>query len=338
MNRVCRLLLPMAVIALGCGGEKTHTAVSWENMRGIWADGDCEMVQTDRFAVWFERDGTGVWSSLTAFHKQGDTIIADTRAEVLLDSSKSIFAGKAKDVLTGDEILMDIDSSAKLGLPVRKCFMRTDREGLVLVCESDTIAILSADGAQLTAIAPSGARRLLHRIETIETVPPYNMPTASAQTIGTCLQGWPLGVRPLTFNNTYTAGITITTNEHAYVFSYGGMIYCRAARIRSDNHGTVFAQNIRMMYKPGEFTSWMAPQNDTLCRYGLEINDSLFDPRVCIYAPGGIYWSLRRFDDSTIVVNGCGGEEYRTPRPAADDSALLEWFAFREYAAGGKGY
>lgn len=336
MDRLCRISFLIALVALGCSSGMPPVNISWNAMSGVWADGDCELVQTGRFAVWFERDGTGVLSSLTAVRQVGDTVFADTRATVLLDSSKSIFAAKAKDVLAGDEVLMDIDSTGRLSLPVRRCLIKANSGGLALVCDADTVAALSADGAQLTALSPGGARRTLRRIETIEPVPSYEMPKAAAQTIGACLQTWPLGVRALMFNDTYTTGVTITTNEHAYVFSYGGMIYCRAARIRSDNHGTVFAQNIRMMYKPGEFTSWMAPRNDTLCRSGVEINDSLFQPGVCVYAPGSIYWSLKRFDDSTIVINGCGGEDYTTPRPAQTDPALLEWFAFREYAAGGK--
>jgi hypothetical protein len=338
MDRFCRISFLIALIALGCSEGTPPVNISWEAMSGVWANGDCELVQTGRFAVWFERDGTGVLSSLTALHRQGDSVFADTRAMILLDSSKSIFAAKAKDVLTSDDVLMDIDSTGKLSLPVRQCLIKPSSGGLALVCDADTVAILSADGNQLTAISPNGVHRTLRRIETIAPVPSYEMPKASAQTIGACLQTWPSGVRALKFNDTYTTGITITTNEHAYVFSYGGMIYCRAARIRSDNRGTVFAQNIRLMYKPGEFTSWMAPQNDTLCRSGVEINDSLFQPGACVYAPGSIYWSLKRFDDTTIVVNGCGGEDYVTARPVKTDPQLLEWFAFREYAAGGKGH
>ncbi len=331
-----RISFLIALIAVGCNGRTPPANISWEAMPGVWADGDCELVDTGRFAVWFERDGSGVLSSLTAWRRQGDTIFADTRAMIFLDSSRSIFAAKARDIMAGDEVLMDIDSTGKLSLPVRRCFIKPNSGGLALVCGADTIAALSADGRQLTAISPGGVRRTLRRIETIEAVPPHDLPKASAQTIGACLQTWPLGVRALKFNDTYTTGITITTNKHAYVFSYGGMIYCRAARIRSDNHGTVFAQNIRMMYKPGEFTSWMAPKNDTLCRSGVEINDSLFQPGVCVYAPGSIYWSLKRFDDSTIVINGCGGEDYITARPVQTDPQLLEWFAYREYAADGK--
>jgi hypothetical protein len=62
----------------------------------------------------------------------------------------------------------------------------------------------------------------------------------------------------------------------------------------------------------------------------LVIQDSLFDPNVCVYADDGIYWSVKSISDSLIVVNGCGEDYYRRP-PTPNAERMVEWIAFRDY-------
>jgi hypothetical protein len=131
--------------------------------------------------------------------------------------------------------------------------------------------------------------------------------------------------------------IEIFTNRHSYVFTFNRrgddiMVYCRAARIRSNNNGTVFDQNIRLMMNRGNFTAFMEPDNFAVSGQDIVIQDSLFTPNACYYgkAGTGIYWSVKSFNDTLITLNGCG-QDYLYTRPHPDSQRMLEWFEFAEY-------
>jgi hypothetical protein len=79
-----------------------------------------------------------------------------------------------------------------------------------------------------------------------------------------------------------------------------------------------------------EFTAFMYPSNEAISSQELVIADSLFKPNQCVFAPGEIYWSVKSFNDSTIVLNGCG-QDYTYERPHVDSGRIIEWFEFVEY-------
>jgi hypothetical protein len=110
------------------------------------------------------------------------------------------------------------------------------------------------------------------------------------------------------------------------------MLYCRAARIRHNNHGSVFAQNIRLMINAnsGEKTAEMEADNLEISAADVEIDNSLFKPDVCSFEKDGIYWSLVTYTPDEIQLNGCG-EIYTYSRPTADDKTVVEWFVYKKY-------
>jgi hypothetical protein len=108
------------------------------------------------------------------------------------------------------------------------------------------------------------------------------------------------------------------------------MVYCRAARQRSNDLGCLFAQNIRLMSNPGEHTCEMPQDNLAVSEAPLTINNSKFRSDQCVFDADGIYWSFIRFDGDTAELNGCG-EIYRYSRPKSDENRVMEWIAFDKY-------
>lgn len=152
---------------------------------------------------------------------------------------------------------------------------------------------------------------------------------ASPLEIGSCIQQWSLGTRCRCENRSisFEAG----TNRHSYTFNIEpGFVYCRAARLRFNERGGLFAQNIRMMANAREHTAYMAPDNRAESAEPLKIDDSKFSPDQCVFDEDGIYWSFIRFEGDTAVIHGCG-ELYRFARPAIDDPDQTEWIAFEKY-------
>jgi hypothetical protein len=138
--------------------------------------------------------------------------------------------------------------------------------------------------------------RLMKLVRT--DVPPIDR-KANKDNIGNCLQEWGLGS------------------------SFG--------KDDNGNCKTIFAQNIRLMKNPKEFTAWMPDDNFEITRKNIVIDDSLFDPNVCTFTKSGIYWSLKSSDEDLIILHGCRGEEYKFVRPEKNAENILEWFEYRDY-------
>ena len=178
-------------------------------------------------------------------------------------------------------------------------------------------------------IVVEGRERMLEKIESFAVSAPYEMLKASPLEIGSCIQQWSLGTRCRCENGSisFEAG----TNRHSYTFNIEpGFVYCRAARLRFNERGGLFAQNIRMMANAREHTAYMAPDNRAESAEPLKIDDSKFSPDQCVFDEDGIYWSFIRFEGDTAVIHGCG-ELYRFARPAIDDPDQTEWIAFEKY-------
>ena len=319
------------VILTGCTGDGQKQELSFADTFGVWANKDCELVSTGKYSLLFERIGDSIWASFQLNELRGDTIAFDTRAIVILDSTSRKFMLKAKDLLKGEELLADYDSSNVLSLGKKVCVIRKGKAGPIFESKGEMIWELARVPERLRLLTPAGRWQELSRIERIEVTQPYECAFGSKDNIGYCLQEWELGSEIQKYGDGYNAGILINTNRHAYVFSIAGMIYCRAARIRSDNCGTVFAQNIRLMYNVNEFTAAMDADNIQMASREIIIQDSLFDPTICIYSADAIYWSVKSYSDSLIILNGCGGEDYLIERAVADSGERLEWFKYEVY-------
>lgn len=173
----------------------------------------------------------------------------------------------------------------------------------------------------------------LKKVEDIETVKPYEMKKCeSAFDVGRCLQEWQMGVAY--GDNDGMPYCEVNTNRHMFVYLINGnMVYIRAAAARSNNKGTLFFQNIRMMKNKntGEFTCEIYPNNLSIVQNDLEIDNSKFQPNTCTFNPdGGIYWSLISFSPDVIELNGCG-DKYTFTRQTVD-SNMKEWIKYVPYS------
>lgn len=278
------------ITALLSGVSCSENAPAESDATGVWADADCELLRTEGFALLFERSADGVTATLHRMDK-GDTILL----------GRTVF-GK-------DSVLE------------RYVWSRGDAQ------QPADLGELQPDG-QLR-IAVDGRTHLLKKIEAVAVVEPYEMLHPSPLEVGSCIQQWNLGTK---FGDgkgavSFEAG----TNRHNYTFNIQpGMVYCRAARLRFNDRGGLFAQNIRLMANPREYSCHMADDNLAESAAPLVIDDAKFAPGKCVFDADGIYWSFIRFDGDTAEINGCG-ETYRYPRPKASEKTLDEWIAFEKY-------
>lgn len=339
MHRWMTVLLLSSLCLLSCDStpdsesqirDRADTILPPE-LQGVWAGYDCELVQTGEFSLLFERMGDTLIATLYGFSRNGDALSLEMRGQVILDTLSRTVAIKAKDLLEGGEIIADLDSSDAVNLSTWLCTINKAEEEILIEADGDLVERLDLSDYGLKFVTPEGRNYGMQQIEKIAIVKPYRMPSATDKNIARCLQEWELGTRTMK-EQSHVVGLPINTNEHSYVFYFGGMIYCRAARIRSDDRGTVFDQNIRMMWKPGEFTAAMSDSNLTESGAPVNIQDTLFNPNACVYGAEGIYWSLKSVSDTLIVINGCGQDYFRRP-PAESDSSMVEWIAFEKYVA-----
>ena len=296
-NKVFFTVLTSCILLLcGCNPKKLTTDLL--PYYGVWANADCELVQTEKYTLFFERNNGKISATLRQNGRSGDTIYSN------------FFAGFIFDMQT-KEYEKIVPSADNAKIPIDEFFSLKD--GLLTVHQSVQA-------------------QTLNLIEKLEVSPPYEMPSADSTNIGKCLQNWQLGVFEYSADpeNPY---IQIGTNKHVYIFAMmPNMLYCRAARIRHNNYGSVFSQNIRLMINAntGEKTANMEKDNLEISITDVEINNSLFKPDVCAYEKGGIYWSFISSTPNEIRVNGCG-EVYIFRRPSIDDKSVVEWFVYKHY-------
>jgi len=321
-------LVVLTLIFSNC--EKQSTTAAFEETYGVWADENSEMVRTSKFCVLYERMGEKLKASFQTISHNGDTVVFDDRGTAVFDSTRREIIIKSKDLLSGEELLVDNDSAGTIELNNTTCLLEKKPDRLILTAGNQTVEEYLPGEKKLRLLKPDGTWRELALVEKLDISQPYDMPEATADSIGACLQQWELGATAIRHPEGYVTGVAVNTNRHSYIFYFANMVYCRAARIRSDNHGTVFAQNIRMMFKTNEFTASMPENNLAETREDVIIVDSLFDPKICIFAEDGIYWSLKAFDENMITLNGCG-EDYFRKRKKSDAEDVLEWFEYRAY-------
>ncbi|MDR3287327.1 MAG: hypothetical protein LBT27_07785 [Prevotellaceae bacterium] len=265
---------------------------------GVWANADCELVQTEKYTLLFERNDNKISAILRQNEKIGDTVYSN------------FFVGFTFDINTKEYEKITADKTQQRMLI-----------GNYLKLKETQLEILQKPQSQK-----------LQLVEKTDVCPAYEMPFADIANIGECLQNWQLGVfeHNLDPENLY---IEIGTNKHAYIFAiFPNMLYCRAARIRHNNNGSVFAQNIRLMINDNtnEKTAEMEADNLKITAADVEINNDLFKPDMCSFEEGGIYWSFISCVADTIKINGCG-EVYTYVRQSVDEKVVAEWFKYKSY-------
>jgi len=303
------VLLVAVLLSIYCATGKESSNM-FGNFYGVWANKDCELVRTGKFSLLFERTGETISATLKLLNSKDNKVTFDTRGVAIFDPVDKQVIIKSKDLLSGERFLIDNDTDNKLKLSRQECIVESAPRKLVVKHKEKIIEELSMDKNKLKLLTPNNKWQNLDLVEKIRVVDPYDMRTANKDNIGACLQEWGLGSSFGKDENGNVTTIVINTNKHAYVFSFSrwnrmDVIYCRAARIRSDNNGTVFAQNIRLMKNPKEFTAWMSADNLELTKEPIIIDDSLFNPNACVFAKNGIYWSLKSFDCFVANILWC---------------------------------
>lgn len=265
---------------------------------GVWANQNSELVQTEKYTLIFVSQSEKITTILRRNVNVSDTIYSEFVLGYVFDRKNKSY----------EKVECN---NAQKRIPIGNLISLKDNK---------------------LELSMSTNKQILDIVEKIEVTSPYDMPLASEGTIGKCLQNWQLGTIEYNLDlNDFR--LEIGTNKHLYVFiSNPNMLYCRAARIRSNEHGSVFSQNIRLMFNANtkETTVSMNDDNYITTNLDININSSLFKPDACSFEDGGIYWSLISYEPSIIKLNGCG-DIYTYERPLTDDKKRVEWFKYREY-------
>jgi hypothetical protein len=265
---------------------------------GVWANNNCELVQTEKYTLLFERNNNKIFVTLRQNEKVNNMIYSKFFSGYIFDTHtkayEKIVCDKNKEKLLIDD------------------YLKLQNGQLKLLQESQPIELQSVE-----KIAVSSA---------------YEMPVADNSTIGKCLQYWQLGTLEHSINPD-NVWIEIGTNKHSYIFVENpNQLYFRAARLRHNNYGSVFSQNIRIMFSAysEETTVEMDADNLKTTANDIYIDNSLFKPDMCSFEENGIYWSVVTCNPNVIKLNGCG-ETYTYERPAIDNKIYAEWFKYYEY-------
>jgi len=263
---------------------------------GIWTGNNCELVRTNKFCIIFTKENENVISKCFSFKHKNEHIVCDFIGEIEFSDSS---------ILT-KELIFNTDS----------------------IINRNAIGIETESGLDINI---NGIIRTLRKIENIEIVEPYEMPYATENSIGKCLQEWQLGTKFWKNEKKGTIKLTIETNRHSYVFSVlANSIYCRAARIKSNNNGTLFAQNVRQWHDQNNHTAYFINKNDSISSADLLIDNSLFRPNTCVFDKAGIYWSLTDYSKRKIKLNGCG-VTYTFSYVPQKLNSRKEWLKYEEY-------
>jgi len=171
---------------------------------------------------------------------------------------------------------------------------------------------------------------LMYKLKRIETFDVLDQKPVhkklSESTIGDCLRSWQIGSRLDMMEGIFKRAI-ITARHHGYVFEIReGFCYCRSSRYETCDKGMVGSRgDVRLMVNPNEFTSFMPKDNARRAQENVIIDETLFDPAVCVFDQSGFYWSVKTASDDLIELHGCGGDTYPYPRPRSETDNV-EWF------------
>lgn len=337
MMFVKRLLILSVMITLGTlalHAEQLNRA--WEHFQGVWANKDCELVRTAGYSLLFERDGSTLSAALQKVSATKNQINLNTRAKTVFDNSDESVTLKAKGLFDSQKIIIQHPPANECKL-TDKNYSIEKTDGKVMLLENGQLREeLDIEAGRLKMKRPDGRWQTLTKIEAITMTKPYNMPVDVTQdNVGKRIQEWQLGTRYWKDPDSVFWKIDIGTNQHLYTFTMNdNFLYCRAARIRSNNQGTVFSQNIRLVAR-GEnrnhgYIGYMAPDNLEKAGSELDIDNTKFDSACGIAYDIDIYWSLHSYAEGEIKVNGCDQVYERRPS-SKNDADMLEWITFKGY-------
>lgn len=293
-----RKLLLLIVASLSIVSCKQNSTINLSQIYGVWANENVELVQTGNYTLFFERTGDDISVTLRKIEYVEDTVYTN--------------------FLVGYKFIKADSVYQKIECPIEQQRVRIEK--FITLSEAGELKLVDSNDKSI----------LLESVEKIEICPAYDVPQVNKTNIAECLQKWVIGTKSYNLDpkDMY---IEINTNEHVYIFSANERsVYCRAARQRSNENGTVFVQNIRLMKNAREFTVYMAENNLKESLQKVEIDNSLFSPDICVFADNARYWSVGTMKADTIQINGCG-TTYIIPRPDINDKKTTEWFVYKAY-------
>lgn len=329
------IFFPLLVFLFSCSSEEQE-GINWDYFHGVWANENCELIRTANYSLLFERDGSIISSNLQRVTVEVTRINFNTRAKAVFNNSDSTVLLKAKYLFEKDEVVIQHPISNEL-LLTNKSYSIKKESGKLLLLENDhLVEELDIKNKTIKMKCADDRWETLFLIEKIEMSEPYDMPkNVTKDNIGQRIQEWQLGTSYWKIPNSVFWKIDIGTNKHLYTFTMNtDFLYCRAARLRSNNQGSVFAQNIRLTVwgekRNERYVGYMAEDNLKASGSELEIDNSKFNSQCGIAYDVDIYWSLNSFKDGEIKVNGCDKVYFRIPANK-DDDRMLEWIAFEKY-------
>jgi hypothetical protein len=336
MKKNILIALACMMILSACGTKEIEITPVEDHLYGVWADENSELVRTGKYSLFIERASGMFFVTLQQLNLSGDILEFNTRGIAVFDSTNQRDIIKAKDLLAGDEVIMNTDAANNITLSTNRALIENGPDKILINSGGKIIEEIDKIDNTIRALKSDGTWRTLPQIESISPVEPYSLPLATDSLIGECLQSWSLGTGIMTEPGGHVVGIPINTNRHSYIFSFGVWedvyaFFCRAVRIRSNNNGSVYSHNIMIMKRPDSLIVEMPVNNLAVAGEELTIVDSLFDVTGCVTTDEGIqYWSLKAFEDSIITLNGDGQFYYYVPI-SKDSKKLIERFKYEKY-------
>ena len=304
---------------------------------GVWVNEDSELVITGKMMLFYLYKGAEYISALITYEINENKLNLFTKAVSCFNKSTE----KAICKYFNNTEKKWKENGDKYNFPAqtyKKSFSLNETKVSLKISNNDEIFLkLNKKNNILTFHSSFTKNQNLEQIEKIEIDDFKIGSKATKQTVGKCLSEWNIGSVFSEDDKKHTFTAKINTNKHSYIFSLdkfegNHILYCRAARISSNNNGSVFAQNIRLMKNNNEFSANMVLNNLETSKQEINIKNDLFNPNSCVFIDGGneIYWSLKDFSDDEIILNGCGDEEYKYIRPIKENDGY-EYFKFESY-------
>lgn len=303
---------------------------------GVWANENAELVITEKIILLFFIDGKEQISILKTYELNENQIVVYTKSVAYFNKSNE--KANCKYFNRIDNSWKDWGDKNDFPEPIfqKSFFLKETEKSVEIANDEKTFLKLNKNTQVLTIHSNFTQNQNLEKIEKIGIVD-FRLPTkATKETVGKCLVEWSIGATYEEDDKNNTFSTQINTNKHSYTFSFNKwnemqILYCRAARIRTNNNGSVFAQNIRMMKNDNEFSANFPLNNMDTSKQEIKIDNDLFNPNSCVFIDGGneIYWSLKSVSDDLIILNGCG-EEYKYSRTIKENENK-EYFKYESY-------
>lgn len=304
---------------------------------GVWANRDSELVITSKMIILYKRKETDFFSLVMTCEINKNQI--DVFNKAIAYFCKTEKKASCKYFSEMNESWIQNGDELDMPTPVhKKSFLIIDsNNSFSIINDDEEFLKLNKNNNILTLNSYYSNNLKFVQIEKITVTDFKIAEKASENTIGKCLTEWSLGSGFIEDDEDHNFTVEIHTNQHSYIFSQNNwkgdkFLYCRAAKIRSNNNGSVFAQNIRLMKNNNEFTAKMVEDNLLTSKQDIVIQNDLFNPKSCVFVNDGkeIYWSLKDFSENEIILNGCAGEEYKHSRPKTKDKNF-ECYKYESY-------